>query len=281
MRSANLSGRLVLVDDGRAIDVEKASDGLFSSDPQAVYDRWNEFKAWAATVDFSEATAFESKELGSPAPRPGQVFAIGLNYREHADEAKRDVTELPSVFTKFRSAITGPDTVIELPPGGNTDWEIELVVVIGRTAYHVAAADAWSYVAGLTAGQDVSERIRQHHGGVRQFSLGKSFPGFAPMGPVLVTTDELADPDDLEMSCELDGEEMQRGRTSRMIFSVPTLIEHISGILELSPGDVIFTGTPSGVGATMTPPRFIHPGETLVSRIDGIGELTQHFVAAQ
>lgn len=281
MRIANLDGRLVLVHNDHAIDVENASRGKFAADPQAIFARWDEFAEWYPAADLNEAMVFDHTRLNSPSPRPRQVFALALNYRAHADEAKMSAPELPAVFTKFQSSITGPYTEVELPKGGNTDWEVELVVVMGRRTRHVSARDAWTYVAGVTVGQDLSERIRQHHGGLRQFSLGKSFPGFSPMGPVLVTIDEFDDPDDLQITSEIDGEVMQHGRTSQMIFSVPVLIEHLSGILELSPGDIIFTGTPSGVGATLTPPRFLQPGETLVSRIEGIGEIRQHFVDAR
>lgn len=286
MRIANLSGRLVLLtggDPGAAVDVEKASGGEFSADPQAVYERWDEFVAWArsAPIDQGDAVPVNPADLGAPVPAPAQVFAIGLNYREHAAETNFAVPEgLPPVFTKFRTALTGPVTTVVLPAGGNTDWEVELVAVIGKRAERVAAADAWSYVAGLTIGQDLSERKSQMAGPAPQFSLGKSFPGFAPLGPCVVTVDEFEDPDDLELGCAIDGETVQDGRTSDMIFTVPVLIERLSHVAPLLPGDIIFTGTPAGVGLGRTPQRFLHPGEELGSWVRGIGELHQKFVAA-
>ncbi|NMI00008.1 fumarylacetoacetate hydrolase family protein [Pseudonocardia acidicola] len=281
MRIGKLSGRLALFTDAGAVDVEKASGGRFGADPQAVYGRWDEFVAWAAGADLSGAAPFDAADLGAPTPAPSQVFAIGLNYREHAAESNFAVPDtLPPVFTKFRTALSGPQTTVVLPPGGNTDWEVELVVVIGRRAEHVAAADAWACVAGLTVGQDLSERRSQLAGPAPQFSLGKSFPGFAPLGPWVVTLDEFADPDDLELGCAINGEQVQKGRTSQMVFGVPALIEKLSAVTPLLPGDIIFTGTPAGVGQGRNPKRFLQPGEELVSYVAGIGELRQRFVQA-
>lgn len=281
MRYGNLSGRLALFTEGGAVDVEKASGGRFGPDPQAVYEVWDDFVDWAGTADRGEAAAFDVTELGPPVPAPAQLFAIGLNYSEHAAESKLDVPDtFPPVFTKFRTALSGPVTTVVLPDGGNVDWEIELVVVIGRRAERVAAADAWSVVAGLTAGQDLSERVTQLAGPAPQFSMGKSFPGFAPTGPWVVTIDELADRDDIELGCAIDGETVQQGRTRDMIFSVPALIEGLSRVAPLLPGDLVFTGTPAGVGLGRTPQRFLRPGEELVSHIAGIGELRQRFVSA-
>ncbi|MEW1756837.1 fumarylacetoacetate hydrolase family protein [Streptomyces cyaneofuscatus] len=278
MRIANLAGRLALVVDGLAVDVEQASDGLFSADPQAVYERWEEFRGWAAQARLPEGEAFDPARLGAPAPAPRQLVAAGLNYRDHAAEAGFALPDtMPPVFTKFASSLTGPVTDVVLPPDGHTDWEIELVVVIGTRAHHVTADAAWSHVAGLTAGQDISERITQLDGPAPQFSLGKSFPGFAPTGPWLVTPDELGDPGDLALRCTVNGEEVQKSRTSDMIFPVPELIARLSSVMPLLPGDVIFTGTPAGVGIARDPQRWLAPGDELVSTIEGIGELRQRF----
>ncbi|MFI6483055.1 fumarylacetoacetate hydrolase family protein [Nonomuraea sp. NPDC050663] len=281
MRIANLSSRLVLItEDAKAVDVEQASGGLFSADPQAVYARWEEFRAWAAGAELPEGAAFDQADLGAPAPGPRQILAVGLNYHAHAAESGFAAPDtIPPLFTKFASAISGPVSSVKLPEKGHTDWEIELVAVIGREAYQVPEDEAWQYVAGLTAGQDLSERITQMAGPSPQFSLGKSFPGFAPMGPYLVTPDSFDDPDDLELTCSIDGEEMQRGRTRDLIFSVPALVAKLSAVLPLLPGDVLFTGTPAGVGLGRTPQRWLADGEVLVSRIEGIGELRQTFYA--
>jgi 2-keto-4-pentenoate hydratase/2-oxohepta-3-ene-1,7-dioic acid hydratase in catechol pathway len=278
MRIANLAGRLAIVTDGRAVDVEKASDGRFPADPQAIYSRWAEFRGWADRAEFTDADDFDPADLGSPAPAPRQLFAIGLNYRAHALETGFAIPEDPPVFTKYVSSITGPITEVALPRGGHTDWEVELVVVIGPEAYQVRQADGWSHVAGLAVGQDISERIGQMKGRSPQFSLAKSYPGFSVIGPWLVTPDEFDNPDDLELRCAVNGEQVQRAHTNDLIFSVPALIARISGVLPLLPGDVIYTGTPPGVGLGRTPARFLAAGDEVVSSIEGIGELRQRFV---
>ncbi|MFI5682925.1 fumarylacetoacetate hydrolase family protein [Streptomyces sp. NPDC051636] len=281
MRIANLSGRLaVITDDDTAVDVEQASNGRFGPDPQGVYEHWMAFRAWAADADLPAGRPFSPTDLGAPAPTPRQVFAVGLNYRAHADESGFGMPDtLPPVFTKYSSSFTGPVTEVRLPDGGHTDWEVELVAVIGEHAYQVSEDDAWRHIAGLTVGQDISERITQLTGPAPQFGLGKSYPGFTPMGPYLVTPDALADSDDLELGCAINGEEVQKGRTRDLLFSVPSLVSRLSAILPLGPGDIIFTGTPAGVGMGRTPQRWLADGDVLVSRIEGIGELRQTFRA--
>lgn len=181
MRIANLDHRLVLLVGDGAVDVATTSSGRFTSDPQAVYADWDAFTAWAATVDATTAQAYDPTRLGAPTPAPGQIFAVGLNYADHAGESGLALPAEPAVFTKFVSSITGPDATVELPTA-TVDWEVELVVVIGRPAYRVGAARAWEHVAGLTIGQDLSERTRQLVPPAPQFSLGKSFPGFSRSG---------------------------------------------------------------------------------------------------
>ena len=279
MRLANVEGRLALVfPEETALDVATASDGRFGPDPMSAFDDWEALIAWASTVD-GGGGAFDRAELGPPVPRPQQVFAIGVNYREHADEAGYPPDSLPVTFTKFPSSLTGPDAIVVLPEG-NVDWEVELVVVVGRGGHEIPREEAWKHVAGVTIGQDLSERIAQLEGTRPQFSLAKSHPGFSPTGPWLVTTDEFADPSDLAISCSLDGETLQDSRTSRMIYDIPELIARLSAVVSLLPGDLIFTGTPSGIGNARTPKRFLHPGDTLVSTIEGIGEITTRFTAA-
>jgi 2,4-diketo-3-deoxy-L-fuconate hydrolase len=284
MRIATKAGRTVLVSPQSmtAVDLVKASGGLFGPDPRQVYDAWDEVLRWyrAAAIDFeSNGERFEFDELEAPSPDPRQVFAIGLNYRDHADESGIAYPEQPTVFTKFLGSFAGP--VGDLALAGETvDWEAELVVVIGETARNVAVEDAWSHVAGLTVGQDFSERAFQLAGPVPQFSLGKSFTGFSPQGPWLVTPDEFSDPDRLSISCTVNGETMQSSSTGRLVFSVPALIAHLSSVLELFPGDVIFTGTPSGVGGARKPPRFLKEGDVVETTIEGIGTLRHTCVKA-
>lgn len=279
MRTANLNGRLVLVQEAGALDVELASGGRFSADPQAVFAHWDEFRDWAGTA-VGPLIAIEEDRLGPPVPMPRQLLAVGFNYLDHVEEASADLPRHPTIFTKFASSLTGPYAKVHLADSTTVDWEVELVVVIGKRARNVAIDRAWGYVAGLTVGQDLSDRrLQLRKPAPAQFSLGKSRPGFAPTGPYLVTTDELDDPDDVEISCELSRETMQRSRTGKMLFNVPELVSRLSSTLPLLPGDLLFTGTPGGIGGTRTPPRFIQPGEELVSTIEGVGRMRNEFVA--
>src|SRR4051794_24110778 len=207
MLVANLNDRLTLVRGDRALDVERASDGRFAGDPQAVYDDWDAFADWARNGAPAPDEPLDARRLGPPVPRPRQVFALGLNYAMHAREAGLELPPMPLTFTKFPSCIVGPGATVGVATD-RVDWEVELVAVIGRRAHRVDAADAWDHVAGLTVGQDLSARDVQMTGSPPQFSLGKSFPGFGPTGPWLVTPDELENPDDLALGCAVNGEQM-------------------------------------------------------------------------
>ncbi len=270
MKIASIDDRAVLVVDDTVVDVATASDGRFGPDPMDLYEQWDEFADWASGVGAGSVTLDESS-LGSPVPRPRQVFAIGLNYRSHAEESGMAVPDVPATFTKFPASLSGPFDEIEIV-GETVDWEVELVAVIGRRADRVDEADGWAHVAGVTVGQDISDRVLQFAAG-SQFSLGKSRRGFGPMGPWVVTPDELADRDDLALGCAIDGETVQDARTSDLIFGVPRLVAELSAVLPLLPGDVIFTGTPAGVGVTRTPARFLAPGQELTSWIEGVGTI--------
>ena len=273
MKLANLDGRLVVVLDDAVVDVATASDGRFGPDPMAAYADWPAFVAWTAGAAGALATtgALDEAKLRCPVPRPRQVFAIGLNYRSHAEESGMTVPEVPATFTKFPASLGGPFDDIEIV-GDAVDWEVELVAVIGTLADRVAEADAWGHVAGLTVGQDISDRQLQFAAGM-QFSLGKSRRGYGPMGPWLVTPDEVPDPDDLALGCSVDGEVVQDARTDDLIFGIPQLIAELSAVLPLLPGDVLFTGTPAGVGMARTPPRSLQPGQVLETWIEGIGAI--------
>lgn len=280
MRIANVGGRAkVVIDGNRVVDVATASDGRFGPGMAELYESWDAFREFFrdGVPGGASAEPFAPALAGPPSPSPRQVFAVALNYRAHAAESGFRAPDDPLFFTKFVSAFSGPVTEVVLPEG-NVDWETELVVVISRPARRVAASDGWSHVAGLTIGQDLSERALQRSGPAPQYSLAKSHEGFAPQGPVLVTPDELEDPDDLAIGCEVNGETMQSARTSQMIFPVPELISYLSRVVCLLPGDVIFTGTPPGVGMGREPQVFLAAGDRLVSHIEGIGEMRQTFV---
>ncbi|BCB87412.1 hypothetical protein Psuf_047250 [Phytohabitans suffuscus] len=182
------------------------------------------------------------------------------------------------IFTKFVTSIAGPSGDIVLP-SANVDWEVELVAVIGRAATGVRREDAWGHVAGLSVGQDISEREVQRRGQPAQFSLAKSYPGFGPVGPYLVTLDEAGDPGDLALRCTVNGEVMQDGNTSSMVFPIPELIAYLSAVCTLLPGDLIFTGTPPGVGMGRKPPRYLAPGDVMETTIEGLGTMRHRLIS--
>lgn len=276
MKIANHHHRLVLVLDDGVADVAEVSDGRFGPDPMSAFHDWTGFAEWAAGVRTATGP-FDERALGCPVPLPRQVFGIGLNYRRHAEESGMAIPSVPATFTKFPASLAGPFDDIEIH-GDAVDWEVELVVVIGTEADRVGEEDAWSHVAGLTVGQDISDRTMQFAAGM-QFSLGKSRRGYGPMGPWLVTVDEVPDPDDLALGCKVDDEVVQDARTDDLVFTVPQLIAELSAVVPLWPGDVIFTGTPAGVGMARTPPRGLRPGELLETWIEGIGTMRNRCVA--
>ena len=278
MRLANHGGRAVLVVGDEIADVETVSARRFGPDPMALFDEWDAFREFAETVTATTGPVVEAS-LHNPAPRPRQVFAIGLNYHGHARESGAALPTVPAVFTKFPTSLAGPFDDIEIV-GDSVDWEVELVAVIGRIADRVVEPDAWSYVAGVTAGQDISDRHLQFAAG-GQFSLGKSRRGYGPIGPWMVTPDELDNPDDLALGCSVNGETMQDARTTDLVFNVPQLVVELSAVLPLLPGDLIFTGTPAGVGIVRQPPRFLMPGDTLETWVEGVGTIRNRIVKGE
>ena len=275
MKFANHAGRAVIVLGDEIADVAEISGGRFGSDPASLYDEWDDFRAFAETIT-SATGPLDPAALRNPSPRPRQVFAIGLNYRTHAEESGMAIPEVPATFTKFPESLSGPFDDVPIT-GGSVDWEVELVVIVGRAARSVSRDDAWSHLAGVTVGQDISDRQLQFAAGM-QFSLGKSRTGFGPMGPWLVTPDELPNPDDLGLGCSLDGEVVQDARTSDLIFDVPALVEELSSVLTLRPGDVVFTGTPSGVGMARQPARSLAAGQVLESWVEAVGTIRNRCV---
>jgi 2,4-diketo-3-deoxy-L-fuconate hydrolase len=274
MRLVNLDGRMGIEVAGRFIDLEARSDGQFSSDPMSVFSVWDEVRSWAANqAPQTGDPSIDADRLGPPVPNPAQVFAIGLNYKDHAAEAGLPMPSSPMVFTKFPTCLVGPNAEVPLT-SDRVDWEVEQVVVIGHEADGVSAGRAWDYVAGFCVGQDISDRKLQFSDKPPQFSLGKSAAAFGPIGPALVSLDEFEDPDALVLRCWVSGEQMQESTTANLIFSVPELIEYISRYCVLRPGDLIFTGTPGGVGSVRDPRRYLQAGDTIESEIEGIGRLS-------
>lgn len=210
--------------------------------------------------------------LVAPLQAPPRIFAVGLNYADHAAESKMKVQTVPTVFMKLSSSVCGPGDEVILPNNSTEpDYEVELAVVIGKPGYRIAA-DAWEeHVFGYTILNDVSARDAQL--ATSQWTLGKSFPTFSPMGPCIVTKDEIPDPHALDIALSIDGEVLQHSNTRSLIFKIPQLIEHISSLTPLQTGDIISTGTPEGVGLGRDPKRWLRDGEEMILTIEGIGEL--------
>lgn len=282
MRIATVNGRVSIVTDTGAVDVAAASGGAFGPEPMDVYERWNDFVAWSAMAELPAAVPFEQSALGLPVPRPRQVLAIGVNYKDHAAEANIPAPDELIVFTKFPSSLGAPNTHVELP-SDDVDYETEIVVVIGQGGHKIAKDDAWHHVAGIAVGQDYSERTVQRRPPVPQFSLGKSFPNFGPFGPYVVTPEEFPNRDAIVFSAVLErpGEEpllVQSGNTDQLFFPIDESIHRLSQIVTLLPGDLIFTGTPAGVGLSRG--ILMRPGFRLTSTLDGFGSFTNEFTAA-
>ncbi len=286
MRLANVSGRLNLVVGDRYVDLESVSVGALPSDPQSVFNQWDDVMGWLSTHDVADqGRPLTGSRLEAPVPRPAQVFAVALNYPSHAAESGFDSHPILEVFTKSPTCIAGPRSDVPLATEC-VDHEVELVFAISRMARNVSEADAWNYVAGFTVGQDISDRSlitpeifapgRLFH----QLGMDKSFPGFGPIGPSLVTIDEFDNPSDLEIKCWVNGQLRQSERTSSLIFTVPALISELSKRTTLLPGDLCFTGTPDGVGVAENPKRFLKAGDVVRSAIEGIGVIENRMVAA-
>jgi 2-keto-4-pentenoate hydratase/2-oxohepta-3-ene-1,7-dioic acid hydratase in catechol pathway len=228
--------------------------------------------AWADRIR-AEGTALEDLHLLAPVPRPGKVVAIGLNYHAHALEQKVEAPKAPLIFAKFPTSVIGPRDAITWDPAltSQVDYEAELAVVIGRRARNVGVAEALDFVLGYTCANDVSARDLQF--GDKQWVRGKSLDTFCPLGPVLVTTDEIPDPGRLDIASHVSGMRMQSSNTADLIFSVAAIVAHCARAFTLEPGDVILTGTPSGVGVFRDPPRFLHDGDEVAVQIEHIGRL--------
>ena len=272
-RFGNVEGRSALVDaHGSWFDAERVSLGVISPDPMTAWLHLDELhRASDLLDDMDPDGAMNDADVRPPIPSPRSVFAVGLNYRSHAEESGLALPNAPLIFTKFPSCLAGAHDSVIL--GGTTDdYEAELVVVVGRGGHGIRREDAWDHVGGLTVGQDISDRTLQFAAEPAHFDLGKSRDTYGPIGPVVASTDSIANPDDLPIICDVNGERRQDDRTSNLIFDVPALISYLSGILTLSSGDLIFTGTPEGVGAATL--RFLGDGDVITTTIEGIGTLT-------
>jgi 2-keto-4-pentenoate hydratase/2-oxohepta-3-ene-1,7-dioic acid hydratase in catechol pathway len=282
VRIGNRQGRAVILVENGTVDVATTSKHRFSSSIDEAISHLDEVRSWwqsaaaGASVDVFDESMFH--ELGPVVDNPSQVFAIGLNYHAHASEMGLHQSEVPMVFGKFASCLAGP--FAQVPRVSEmTDWEAELVFVIGRRGRDISVDDALDYVAGYCVGQDMSDRELQMKGSPAQFSMGKSFRNFGPIGPWLTSADEVADPNDLDMICKVNGQVFQDSSTSNMIFSVRDIIAYVSTVCELRPGDVFFTGSPDGTGKGQSPPRFLQLGDVVSTTIERLGTISNEVVA--
>ena len=219
-----------------------------------------------------------SVQLLAPVPRPPKLICVGLNYRDHAAEARQEIPKVPTIFSKFSNTVIGPGAAIVLPKNSRKpDYEAEFAFVIGTGGRHIAAENWQRHVFGYTAFNDVSARDVQS--ATSQWMMGKSFDTFAPMGPYLTSADEIPDPHALDISLRIGAEVLQHSNTRELIFKIPELVAHLSSIVTLEPGDVVATGTPSGVGFARKPPRYLQPGDEVTVSIEGLGELRNPVVA--
>ncbi|MEZ5945710.1 MAG: fumarylacetoacetate hydrolase family protein [Hyphomonas sp.] len=259
--------RIGIVADDTLIDA-----GFDGAMPELIA-RWDEVKDSLAGRSVSGAgKPLSSVHLHAPVKRPGKIWAIGLNYADHIAESKMDTPTRQIWFTKAQTSINGPyDPILLARNAPYVDYEVELVAIIGKGGKYIPADKAHEHVFGYCVGNDVTERMWQHAG--PQWSLGKSFDTHAPIGPWITTADEVADPHALDISCSVNGDMRQTSNTRHLVFSIWQQIEHLSAAMTLEPGDVIFTGTPGGVGAAMEPRQFLKPGDVVRCAIQGLGSI--------
>lgn len=253
-----------------AIDSRLPTDMLafLAGGPDALDQARRAFQRRSAAAEMELTAA----QLQAPIPKPGKIICVGLNYRDHAEENNEPLPAYPTIFAKYANSIVGPGAPIRIPSiTQKPDYEAELAVVIGRRGRDITEADALRYVAGYVPFNDVSARDYQAR--TSQWTLGKSFDTFGPLGPALVTADEVPDPHALDIRLSINGEMLQQSNTRNLVFSIPTLIAYLSAAMTLEPGDVIATGTPGGVGGARKPPRFLRPGDVVRVEIERLGTL--------
>ena len=265
------NNRAILVNEDNYYDLEQISNGSVSSDSVQALASIDEINNLSSKLgEISPTGKLSDIELSNPVPNSRNSYAVGLNYRGHAEEGGMEIPEVPMVFTKHTSCFVGPNANVEMR-SDFVDYEAELVVVIGKEGKDIKKEDGWEHVAGMCIGQDISDRPAQFATQPPMFNLGKSFDTYGPMGPYLVSPDSLDDCKSLDLECKLNGKTMQKDNTNDLIFDVPTIISYLSEIVTLKVGDTIWTGTPAGVGATQG--IFLKDGDILTTTIEGLGEM--------
>ena len=268
---ANISGKAALVKGEHYYDLKVISNDTFDEDTLNALNRLDELHELNGILDEKTPTGLlEEAKIDAPISSPKNCYAVGLNYRNHAEEAGMEIPNVPMIFTKHTSCLVGPHAEIEMR-SDHVDYEAELVAIIGKSGKDISLDDAWDHVAGLCVGQDISDRVVQFAAKPPQFNLGKSFDTFGPMGPYLVSLDALDNKEKLKIECKVNGEIRQNDNTNDLIFDIPSIIKYLSEIVTLNVGDVIFTGTPGGVGVMEG--KFLKEGDVLTTNIDGLGSL--------
>ncbi|MEX0846589.1 MAG: fumarylacetoacetate hydrolase family protein [Ilumatobacteraceae bacterium] len=286
MRFAQINGRgTIIVADSNGtdhvLDIERVSDGRLSSDPALYVDLDNHaaLAALAGSVSAEELPILDPATLEAPVPRPPKGLGVGLNYRSHAQESGRELPTEPHLFGKTNNCVAGPWDDVIAPEGRHEiDYEAEVVIAFGRTCKNATLENAWDHIAGVMAGQDISDRGEQFRLPIKQFTIAKSYDTFGPTGPWLVTPDELANRDALDLTGIVSGEVMQQANTSDLIFSIPALVVWLTQFMTFGPGDLVWTGTPGGVGEARTPQRFLRDGDVIETIVSGVGTIRNRVV---
>jgi len=268
---ANISGQAALVKGEHYYDLKTISNNAFDGDTLNALNQLDELHSLNSILDETNPTGLlEEATIDAPVSNPKNCYAVGLNYRNHAEEAGMEIPNVPMIFTKHTTCLVGPYADIEMR-SDHVDYEAELVAVIGKSGKDISKDDAWDHIAGLCVGQDISDRVVQFAAKPPQFNLGKSFDTFGPMGPYLVSLDELDYEKGFKIQCKVNEETRQDDNTNDLIFDLPSIINYLSEIVTLNVGDIIFTGTPGGVGVMEG--KFLQEGDIVTTEIEGLGTL--------
>ena len=271
----SINNKAVLISNDNYFDIETISNGEVSASSIEALKSSEKLSNLYSKINKFEPTGSINDVSLDPPIIPRNIFAVGLNYKAHAEESNMEIPKFPMIFTKHSTCITGPTSNIEMK-SDLVDYEAELVAVIGKSGKDISKDNVWDYVGGLSVGQDISDRAVQFHSTPPHFNLGKSFDTFGPLGPYIVSTDEFKNKESLKLECWVNDEKRQDTNTDDLIFDIPYIISYISEFITLNVGDLIFTGTPAGVGATQG--KFLKDGDLLKTSIEGIGTMVNKCV---